>query len=88
MTGLLDFKSMRNSHEFQVGNNFRQYASPMDWSGRLRERMQELGWNMAELSRRSGIPYDSINNGFFSQNGGKGASQINTLADFYCRYGR
>lgn len=33
----------------------------MKWWNRLDQRMQELGWSKAELSRRSGITYDSIN---------------------------
>lgn len=33
----------------------------MAWWKRLDERRKELGWNKAELSRRSGIPYDNIN---------------------------
>lgn len=33
----------------------------MKWWERLQKRMDELGWNKAELARRSGIPYDSIN---------------------------
>lgn len=47
--------------EFQTGKNFRFYAPAMDWSDRLNEAMQALGWNKAELSRRSGVPYDSVN---------------------------
>lgn len=33
----------------------------MKWWERLQERIDELGWSKAELSRRSGINYDSIN---------------------------
>lgn len=52
---------MIKGFEFQPGKNFRFYAPGMDWSDRLSEEMQALGWNKAELARRSGIPYDSIN---------------------------
>lgn len=33
----------------------------MKWWERLQQRIDELGWSKAELSRRSGINYDSIN---------------------------
>lgn len=33
----------------------------MDWWQRLKQAMEAKGWNMTELSKRSGIPYDSIN---------------------------
>ncbi|MFK4826025.1 helix-turn-helix domain-containing protein [Paenochrobactrum sp. BZR 588] len=33
----------------------------MKWWNRLDQRITELGWSKAELSRRSGITYDSIN---------------------------
>jgi phage repressor protein C with HTH and peptisase S24 domain len=33
----------------------------MTWWERLDEEMKARGWSMAELHRRSGIPYDSIN---------------------------
>lgn len=33
----------------------------MKWWQRLQQRMDELGWSKAELSRESGISYDSIN---------------------------
>lgn len=47
--------------EIQTGNIFRPYARGMEWYGRLKEAMDERGWSMAELARRSGVPYDSIN---------------------------
>lgn len=52
---------MIKGEEFQVGEIFRIYDPDMSWSDRLNERMQELGWKKAELARRSGVPYDSIN---------------------------
>lgn len=33
----------------------------MKWWNRLEQRISELGWSKAELARRSGITYDSIN---------------------------
>ncbi len=33
----------------------------MNWWDRLETQMKSLGWSKAELSRRSGIPYDSVN---------------------------
>lgn len=33
----------------------------MKWWERLQSRIDELGWNKAELHRRSGISYDSLN---------------------------
>lgn len=35
--------------------------SPMKWWQRLQSAIDELGWSKAELQRRSGISYDSIN---------------------------
>lgn len=58
---VLDFKSNFKASEFQTGKNFLVYDRVMKWHDRLHQRMKELGWNKAELSRRSGIPYDSIN---------------------------
>lgn len=34
---------------------------PAMWSDRLKERMTELGWNKAELHRRSDVSYDNVN---------------------------
>ncbi|MGH6861673.1 MAG: LexA family protein, partial [Phyllobacterium sp.] len=58
---VLDFKSNFKANEIQTGKNFLVYDRPMKWHQRLQQRMDELGWNKAELSRRSGLPYDSIN---------------------------
>lgn len=33
----------------------------MNWSERLKQAMDAKGWNMTELSKRSGIPYDNVN---------------------------
>lgn len=33
----------------------------MNWQVRLDKRRKELGWTKAELSRRSDVPYDSVN---------------------------
>ncbi|UIK04882.1 helix-turn-helix domain-containing protein [Neorhizobium galegae] len=33
----------------------------MEWWKRLDQARKELGWNKAELARRSGVPYDNIN---------------------------
>lgn len=37
------------------------YHADMKWWERLQGRMTELGWTKAELNRRSGVAYDSIN---------------------------
>lgn len=58
---VLDFKSNFKASEIQTGKKFLDYDRRMKWHDRLQQRMMELGWNKAELSRRSGIPYDSIN---------------------------
>ncbi|MBZ7923131.1 helix-turn-helix domain-containing protein [Ensifer adhaerens] len=60
---IVDFKSNFKAREIQTGNYFRTYdgGMTMTWWKRLDERRKELGWNKAELSRRSGIPYDNIN---------------------------
>lgn len=33
----------------------------MNWADRLRSKFEETGWKKAELSRRSGVPYDNVN---------------------------
>ncbi|PLU83504.1 phage repressor protein [Sinorhizobium medicae] len=58
---ILDFKSNYKADDFQTGKYFRKYDAAMSWWKRLDERRKELGWNKAELARRSGIPYDNIN---------------------------
>lgn len=47
--------------KIQTENILQPYALEMSWSDRLREGVQELGWSKAELARRSGVPYDSVN---------------------------
>ncbi|WMT85599.1 helix-turn-helix domain-containing protein [Pelagibacterium sp. 26DY04] len=61
VANLLDFKSMIKGADFQTGNFFGHYDPDMQWFERLQARMDELGWSKAELSRRSGVPYDSVN---------------------------
>lgn len=52
---------MFKGKEIQPVNKFRFYVADMDWSDRLREATEGLGWSKAELARRSGIAYDSVN---------------------------
>lgn len=47
--------------EIQTGKKFIAYAPAMTWSDRLNAAMKERGWNKAELARRSGLSYDSVN---------------------------
>jgi repressor LexA len=41
---------------------FSSYRAPiMAWHQRLQAALKEKGWSKAELSRRSGVPYDNVN---------------------------
>lgn len=52
---------MRKGAEIQTGNFFGHYDPDMQWFERLQAAIDDLGWKKSELSRRSGVPYDSVN---------------------------
>ena len=53
----------------------------MKWWERLQQEMDALGWNKAELARRSGVPYDSINKYLRGDTDNPRGPVLNKLAD-------
>lgn len=66
--------------DFQPDEFFFGYHAGMKWNERLEIRMRELGMTMAELQRKTGLPYDSINKWLRGEVDNPRGSAIATLA--------
>lgn len=80
-SSLKDFKSIFNGSNIQTRKKIQKYDLRMKWWQRLQQEMDALGWNKAELAKRSGVSYDSINKYLRGDTDNPRGNVIDKLAD-------